>query len=110
MDGLKKISACVRCDALMEKDRALYFVSISLRGRLSKALTDSQHIAVRLRANGFGKLADLPSEVRAECLWDWSHVRDSSSFAMEDMVMLLLHILPEEDARSAFDEAIAHEG
>jgi hypothetical protein len=49
-------------------------------GANEKALTTAQQREVRLLGDGFGK-----GMTEADIIWDWSHVRDSSSEAVDAM-------------------------
>ena len=51
-------------------------------GSCNRTLTESQSIAVREQCDGFGKMS-RGELAELGCLWDWSHVRDSSPEAIE---------------------------
>jgi hypothetical protein len=48
-------------------------------------LADADWYGVRLLADGFGDLTQLPQTLAQECIGDWSHVRDSSPEAFRAM-------------------------
>lgn len=74
-------------------------------GEFHPAIDRRTAVRVRELADGFGSLRGPKSEEQWACLWDWSHVRDSSPEAVAKMAAALRNVatatLRAEVARTA---------
>ena len=73
-------------------DRALVVSCLHHSGALRDRLTGKQRYWARRAADGFGEITGLDDQ-SLDCLWDWSHVRDSSDKAFSRMAYLCRHFL-----------------